>query len=93
MTSVRYSIVILGSLSLCAAAQEVGIVHATVWNFLRKELKMFPHKLQMTNALTESHKERRLEFARDCRRELRNNEGYFKRTVFSDECKFPYPEA
>ena len=29
-------------LSLCAAAQEVGVAHATVLNFLRKELKMFP---------------------------------------------------
>ena len=75
-------------LSLRAAAQEVGVAHATIWNFLRKELKMFPYKLQMTTALTESHKERRLRFARDCRRELRNNAGYLRRIVFSDECKF-----
>ena len=53
-------------LSLRAEAQEVIFAHATIWKFLRKELKMFPYKLQMTTALTESHKERRLEIARDC---------------------------
>ena len=43
-----------------AEALEVGVAHAIISNFLRKELKMFPYKLQMTTALTESHKERRL---------------------------------
>ena len=32
-------------LSLGAAAQEIGVAHAIIWNFLPKELNMFPHKL------------------------------------------------
>ena len=50
-------------LSLRAAAQDFGVAHAKICNFLRKELKMFPYELQMTTALTESHKKRRLKFA------------------------------
>ena len=49
---------------------------------------MFAYKSQMTTALTESHKERRVKFVRDCRRELRKNAGYLKRIAISDECKF-----
>ena len=87
MRSVRYSIVIIGSFS-ALQRKRVGVAHATIWNFQREELKIFPYKLQMTNALTERHTERRLKFSRDCSRKLRNNAGYLKRIVFSDECKF-----
>ena len=31
-------------LSIRAAAQKAGATHATIWNFLRKELKIFPYK-------------------------------------------------
>ena len=76
------------TISLRAVAAQTGVAHATVWNFLRKELKLFPYKLQMGTALTEDHKTRRIRFAQSCRRELRNDAGYLNRIVFSDECKF-----
>lgn len=74
--------------SLREVAEETGVSHATVWNFLRKELKMFPYKLQMATALTEDHKIRRKQFAQYCRRELRNDSQYLNRVLFSDECQF-----
>ena len=35
----------------------------------------------------EDHKARRKNFAKYCRKELRNDVGYLERIVFSDECK------
>ena len=39
-----------------AAAAERSVAHATIWNFLRKELERFPYKLQTATSLTENHK-------------------------------------
>ena len=75
-------------MSLRAAAAETSVAHATIWNFLRKELGRFPSKLQMATSLTEDHKMRRESFAQYCRRELRNGAGFLERIVFSDEFTF-----
>ncbi len=42
----------------------------------------------MSTIHTEDHKSSRKRFARNCRRELRNNARFFERIIFSDECKF-----
>ena len=75
-------------LSLRAGGAGTGVSHASVRNFLRKELRRFPYKLQMATSLTENHKVRRKRFDQDYRRELRNDAEYLERIVSSDECKF-----
>ena len=41
--------------TLREVAEETGVAHATVWSFVRKELKVFPCKLQLATALTEDY--------------------------------------
>lgn len=76
------------TLSLRIAATEIGIHHTTIWRFLRRELKLFPYKLQLHQQISDEDKAKRIEFAQYCRNELGNESGYLKRIVFSDECKF-----
>ena len=75
-------------MSLRSAAHQIGVSTATIRNVVRKELKLYPYKLQTSTALTEQHKSSRLNFAQYCRRELRRDTGYLERIIFSDECKF-----
>ncbi len=76
------------SISIPVVAAQTGVSWMTVWNYLRKELKRYPYKLQMSPALSYKSKLRRLEFAQHCRKELRNGTRYLKRIIFSDECLF-----
>ncbi len=76
------------TISLRVAAAQTRVCSSTVRNVVRKELKLYPYKLQMSTALTEHHKTSRFNFAQNCRTELRNDAGYLERIIFSDECKF-----
>ncbi len=76
------------TISLRVAAAPTRVCSSTVRNFVRKELKLYPYKLQMSTALTEHHKTSRFNFAQNCHTELRNDAGYLGRIIFSDECKF-----
>ena len=57
-------------ISLRAAAAETSVEHATIRNFLRKELGCFPYQIQIATSLTEDHRIRRNSFAQYCGREL-----------------------
>ena len=76
------------STSIRVVAAQTGISRTTVWNYLRKELKFHPYKLQMSLALSDTDKWQRLEFAHHGGRELKNDTRYLKRIIFSDECHF-----
>ncbi len=62
--------------------------HSIVWNIVLRELKLYPHKLQVSTALTEQHGRSRLCFAIQYQKKQRYYSGYLKRIIFSDECKF-----
>ena len=76
------------TVSLRTAATQVGVHHTTIWSFLRRELKLYPYKLQMAQQLSEEDETKRINFARYCRAELRFDSEFLKRVVFTDECKF-----
>ena len=67
-------------------AAQTSESHSTVWNFIRRELRLYPYKLQMAIALTEYHERSRLRFARKCQRQLRNVSVYLERIMFYGEC-------
>lgn len=75
-------------ISLRFVSQQVGVCHATVGNFIRKELGLFPYKLQTGVQLSAQDRQNRLAFAHYCQRELRSDPMFLKRIVFSDECCF-----
>jgi len=66
----------------------VSLPHTTIWTFLRKELKMFPYKLQIGQQLSDLDKSNRIQFAQFCREQLNEDSGYLRRIIFSDECSF-----
>ncbi len=76
------------TMSLRVAAAQTRVCSSTARNVVRKELMLYPYKLQMSTALTEHYKISMFNFARNCRTELRNDAGYLERIIFSDECKF-----
>lgn len=76
------------TMSLRTAAVQIGLHHTTLWNFLRRNLKLYRYKLQMHQQISDEDKLVRVNFAQCCRNELTNDSEFFKRFVFSDECKF-----
>ena len=76
--------------SLRELASEKGVAHATVWKILRRELRLFPYKIQKSRALTEDHATNILRFSRYFSQKLRNGNNYLERFVFSNECKFSF---
>lgn len=75
-------------ISLRQLTAQTGVPTTTVWRILRNELRLFPYKLQMGVELSDNDKQNRISFAQYCRAQLRENPGYLKRIVFSDECHF-----
>ena len=47
-------------ISLREVPSEKGVANATLWNISRRELRLFPYKLQMSTTLTEDHVRSRL---------------------------------
>lgn len=78
--------------SLQNAAAQTGAHYRTICHFLRRELKLFPYKLQMHQQISASDKLNRISFARYFPNGLRNDSKYLKRIVFSDDCKFSLSE-
>ena len=74
--------------SLRDVASEVHVHHTTVWALVRKELKMFPYRLQIAPQLSDADKTNRLAFAHLIKQKLQENPDFLKRIVYSDECSF-----
>ena len=74
--------------SLRDVAREVSLPHTTVWNVIRKQLNMFPYRLQIAQQLSHDDKTNRLNFAQFLQAELVEDSHYLERIVFSDECSF-----
>jgi hypothetical protein len=75
-------------LSLRQAESQIQVPKSTLWDFLRKELHLYPYKLQMGMALSDEDKQNRITFAHYIRSEFSNNNDYDSRLIFSDECSF-----
>jgi len=72
--------------SLRNVGRIVSLPHTTVWYFLRKQLNMFPYRLQIAQQLSEVDKTNRLNFAQLCQTNMLENSAYLESIVFSDEC-------
>ncbi len=61
---------------------------STIRDVLKKVLKMFPYEISFLQQLFPNDYRQRLQWAQNCRREIRNDPNYLTRIVFSDECFF-----
>ena len=75
-------------ISLRAAEQECGVSKATIQRFFRRELHVFPYKLQLGTQLNNQDRQMRIQFAQYCLSKLENDQDYLKKVIFSDECHF-----
>ena len=73
-------------LSLRYVESQIGVPKSTIWDYLCKELRLFPYKLQIGIQLTDDDKQMRIDFANFIRSKIQNNNGYVSRINFSDEC-------
>ena len=74
--------------SLRDVASEVHVHHTTVWAIVRKELNMFPYRLQIAPQLSDADKTNRLAFAHLIKQKLQENPDFLQRILYSDECGF-----
>lgn len=74
-----------GRMSIRRMAQETRMSYKTVWNIVRKDLKMYPYKLQKGQELTEHQMHERREFCKKMLNNIRNDPDYHRKIVFSDE--------
>lgn len=70
------------------ADTQAALHHPTIWDFLKRELKLYPEKLQMHHEIDYLDQQKRILIAICFRSELRNNTEFFKRIVSSDEAIF-----
>lgn len=59
---VRESIALNPKKSTCKVKMELQTSHSTVYNIMRKRLKMFPYKLQLLQSLTDGDQLKRFHF-------------------------------
>ena len=73
------------TLSVRALSLQLDLKQTTVWEILRKDLKMFPYKAKTTTSLQPRHKLDRIEFARWL---LEEPEDFPESIIFTDEKNF-----
>lgn len=63
IATVRQNVEACPETSVRRRAQEVGISQTSLWKILRKDLKFYPYKIQITQTLQENDHERRREWS------------------------------
>lgn len=75
--------------SLRYAVAGTNVSSGTVWNFLGKELKSFPYRLQSWGQTFRClYKQNKVRFSETCHRELHNYAKYLLHIVSTDDCHF-----
>lgn len=64
--------------SLRTTDMQIRVYHTTIWNFLRRELELYPYKLQISEEINELEKLSRVSFARYCLNALKNDSVFIK---------------
>lgn len=59
------------TLSLRNASLEIAIHYTKIWRFLKGDLKPLLYTLQMRQKISGEHKDKRIDFAQDCRNALK----------------------
>ena len=72
--------------SLREVGRTVSLPHTTIWYFLRKELGMFPYRLQMAQQLSDDDKTNRLTFVQRIHQKIIEDPEFLNKIIFSDEC-------
>jgi hypothetical protein len=68
--------------------QHVQVPQKTVWNILRKRLRMFPYRLQLLQNLSENDKILHHSFCMDMQQRSEKSDHFFDRLIFGDELTF-----
>jgi hypothetical protein len=77
-----------GNFSVRHMAEQIGASKSLVHNVLRKELKLYPYKVTISQTLTENHKEQRVTFCSWALSKLEHDLEWLENILFSDECTF-----
>lgn len=76
------------TISIRASAKQLLIPRSTVHKILRKNLKLYPYKLQLVQALEPNDRPRRTEFAFDMLEQIAEDPNFLNLICFSDEATF-----
>jgi len=68
-------------------SRELGIPQPTVWRILRKRLKLKPYRLTLLQKLQQNDHRRMTTFCTELQA-LMEEDDFFERLIFSDECTF-----
>lgn len=74
--------------SIRRAAQQAGLSYGTMWSIMRKDLSLYPYKIQLQQQLKEVDVTRRLDFANLILEKIDSNKINIKKMWFSDEAHF-----
>jgi len=74
--------------SVRKASQSIQISEASTWRMMRKDLKMFPYKIQIKQSLSDVAIKRRLDFANKMLIKIDEENFDISKIIFSDEAHF-----
>lgn len=72
-------------MSFIIAASQLGLHLTTIWNFLKRDVQLWPHKLQKHQEINDLDKRIGIYFYKYGLSELKNNPESFKRVKVSNE--------
>lgn len=76
------------TISLRNSAAQIGLHRTTIWNYFRRDLKLYPYNLQLYKKTSDRNKLNGVHFAQYCQNELRNDSEFLRGIVFFDKCSF-----
>ena len=76
------------NLSIRCCAQELRLSQTSTWGILRKDLGLFPYKVQLTQELKPNDHLHRRQFADWAREQLEIDSDFGKKIIFTDEAHF-----
>lgn len=74
--------------SINRRAQELGLSSTSTWRILRRDLKLHPYKIQLTQELKPNDHRQRLTFANWALGQLEQDPAFGRNIMFSDEAHF-----
>ena len=88
LQAIRASVNLTPRKTLQVRSEELGISKATLWRAMRHDLKLYPYKVQTSQALSKIHKKKRVAMCEMFSDKMENDENWIKKVWFTDEAHF-----
>lgn len=88
IAAVNDSVIEDHEMSIRRRSQEVGLCPSTIWKIMRKDLCLYPYKIQLVQELKPNDHSSRRDLAKWAQEKLKMDPLFYQKILFSDEAHF-----